>query len=108
MYAIQNAFCRERTYFRGFIERIPNFESAHSFDELLQEFVVDLVGDKKSFRGNARLTGVDRACFHARGHGRFKIGARHDNEGIASAELEHAFLDLARSNAGDSTAGAIA
>ena len=42
-----------------------------------------------------------RACFNAGCHAVLQIRARHDDERIAAAEFEHAFLDLSRGGARD-------
>ena len=54
------------------------------------------------------MSAIDCAGQDGRAHCGFKIGARHDNEGIAAAKLEHAFFDLARGCACYRAAGTLA
>ena len=83
------------------VHGISDFHRGHGGDESLQERVVDLVVNNESLRGNARLAVVD----HARGNGRrdsgVHVGARHDDERIAAAELHDGFLEVLASGARD-------
>src|SRR5260221_17785 len=45
------------------------------------------------FGGNAGLAVVDDACLHGGGDGGVEIGTGHYDKGVASAELEHNFLN---------------
>ena len=51
---------------------------------------------------------LDRACFHADFRRHVQICAWHDDERIAAAKFEYAFLDLPCGGAGDFASGAFA
>ena len=104
VHAVENLFRGERADLSRLIERIADFQRAHSLDKLIEKLVVNLVGDEKSFCRDARLAAVDRARFDRGGKGAFEICARHDDERIAAAELEHALFDFARGRARDRAA----
>ena len=101
-------FGRERTDLRFRIQRIADFQRAHFVDKLLDVVLINFLGDNETLRRDAGLPGIDRARFHADFRRHFQIRARHDDERIAAAEFEHAFLDLPRGGAGDFAAGALA
>src|SRR5260370_31474679 len=108
MDAVENLLRREWADLGCFIQRVANFKRAHSFDELPKEVVVNFVGNEKSLSCDARLTAVDCPRLDCSRERRFEIRARHDDEGVAAAELEHSFFDFARGCAADSTAGFLA
>src|ERR1700676_3194906 len=108
MEAVENLRRREWADLGCFIQRVANFQRAHSFDKLAQENVVNSIGNKKSLSCDARLTAVDRSRFNGSRECAFEISARHDDERVAAAELEDSFFDFARGCAGDSAAGFLA
>src|ERR1700736_1620721 len=108
MDAVENLLRRQRTNLSRLVERIADFQRAHSFDKLAQKIVVNCVSNKKSFSGDARLTAVDRSCFNGSRKCAFEISARHDDERVAAAELEHSFFDFARGRARDGASREIA
>src|SRR3954447_13439921 len=61
VHAIQDLFSGERADLCFVSERVADFESAYPLDELAQEIVVDLIGDKKPLGGDTRLAGINRA-----------------------------------------------
>src|SRR5436190_19352745 len=94
MHAVQNLLGRKRADLGRFVEWVADFQRSYLLDEFFEKIVVNPVGDKKSFRRDARLTGVNHARFHGRAHRQSKIGAWHDDERVAAAELEHALLNF--------------
>src|SRR5204863_9964489 len=94
--------------FSCWMKGIADFQRAHSFDELAQKVVIDPVRDEEAFAGAARLAGIDRARLDRGGERRFEVGAWHHDKRIASAELKHRFLNLARRRARHRAAGFLA
>src|ERR1700676_4110018 len=108
MDAVENLLRRQRTNLSRLVERIADFQRAHSFDKLAQKNVVNFVGNKKSLSCDARLTAVDRSRFNGSRECAFEIRARHDDERVAAAELEHSFFDFTRGDARDCASRALA
>src|SRR5207245_8834786 len=101
MDAVENLLRRQRTNLSRLIERIADFQCAHSFDKLAQKIVINFVVDKKSFSCDARLTAVDRSRFNGSRECRFEFRARYDYERVASADLEYSFFYFGRGRARD-------
>ena len=80
----------------------------HLLHELRDVFFVDRVGDNETFRRDTGLTRVHHARFHSGRDRIVQLGARHDNERIASSELEHTLFYLATSRARDGAASTFA
>src|SRR5207247_10371207 len=95
----QDVFSREWTELSRFIHGIACLEGSHAINELIKKLVVNFVCNHKSLCRNARLAGVDGARFYRCAQCALEVCARHHNERIAAAELEHAFLDLSRCGA---------
>src|ERR1700730_18217212 len=108
MDAIENLFRREWADLGYFIQRVANFKRAHSFDELPKELVVNFVHHKNSFCCDARLSTIDCASLYCSRERRFEIRARHDDERVASAALEHSFFEFAWGGTRDSASRALA
>src|ERR1700681_2225788 len=104
MDAVENLLRSQRTNLSRLVEWITDFQRAHSFDKLAQKNVVNFVGNKKSLSCDARLTAADRSRFIGSSECASEMRARHDDERVAAAELEHSFFDFARGCAGDSAA----
>ena len=72
------------------------------------KFLVDFFVDDETLRRDTRLSRVDHAGLDASVDGGLQIRCRHDDERIASAELENGFLDLSRRSAGHVDPGPLA
>ena len=85
----------------------PSAFSQHLLGELVQEVVVDALGDDDPLGGVARLPGVLEAAVDRGLHGGVQVvGAQHD-ERIGAAELEHDLLQVAARDLGDRRARAL-
>src|SRR5205814_8118084 len=103
--ALKNVFRRQRSDLGRFVEWIADLQCAHTFDKLPKKFIVNFVRDEKPLRRNAGLAIINCARFDCSSQCCFEIAARHDDERIASTQLEHTFLDVACGGAGDRASG---
>jgi hypothetical protein len=99
---------RQRPYLRGRVCRIANFETSNRGDKTLLELGRDMLMHDESLRRDARLPVVDRSRPHGNVDGPGEIGAGHDDERIAAAELQHGLLEMAAGHTRDLTAGSFA
>ena len=108
MHVIANLFRRERSQIRRFVERITNSQRVHFRHEAFDVATVNRFGDDEALRRDAGLPAIHAARFHTRRGRIFQIGARHNDERIAPAQLQHALLDLPRGPTRHLRAGAFA
>ena len=96
---------RQRSDLGALGGRVPGLGGRHRGRELLEEIVVELVGDDEPLRRVAGLAGVVEAGAD-RGLDRFVevLGSEQD-ERIGAAELEHDLLQVAPGDLGDRGAG---
>jgi hypothetical protein len=90
------------------VEGIAEFQGLHLADEFLFESISDFFVNDEAFRGDARLAIIDDSRLHAHGDGFLKIGAGHDDEGVATPEFEHHFLNAFCRGHADLDAGLLA
>ena len=99
MHVFQDLFCCQRPDLGRLVKWIADFQRAHALNELVKKPVVNLVGNEEPLPGDARLAAVNGTRFDRGCKRRFEIRARHHNEGVAAAELEHTLFDLPRCRA---------
>ena len=83
---------------------VADLQRLHAGDEARLELVVDRVGDDEALGGDAGLAAVDAARADGGCDRGVEVGGRHDDEGIAAAELEHGLLDEPAGLRGDGAA----
>ena len=98
----------ERSKFGGLVQRIAHSQRFHFGNEAFLKFCVDLFGNYKTLGGDARLTIVNGARLHGRGHSFFEFRRGHNNERIAAAEFQDRFLYFISRDGGNTTPGRLA
>ena len=74
------------------VHRVADLERLDAFDEAALELVGDRLVHDEALGRDARLAVVDRARLDRGPHRGVEVGARHHDERVAAAELEHVFL----------------
>ena len=81
--------------------RVPRLGLLHLRGELLQEVVVEVVGDDEPLRGVARLARVVQAGVDGGLDGLVEVAGAQQDERVRAAELEHDLLQVAAGDLGD-------
>src|SRR4030081_1430980 len=87
---------RQGTKLRAVFEWIADAKILHPLNELALELTRNSFRHDKALGCDARLAVILHAGIDRSSNRRLKIGARHHDEGIASTQLEHHFLDALR------------
>ena len=94
--------------FRRFLKWISHFQRFHLFHKAPFKIIVDNCANDKALGGDARLAIVDGARFYRSRYGLIEIRRRHNEERIATAQLQNSLLDFAAGDGGNAAAGRFA
>ena len=84
----------ERAELGGGVHGITDRQRLHLLHEAPLELVEDLLVHDEALGRDAGLAVVDDARLHGRGGRGIQIGAGHDDERVAAAQLQHRLLDV--------------